>query len=84
MQNAILPIDWLNHYISKLCEIDEVLDSGKSTLCEIKVTLTDEFISKTTNIVANELQNLINTTENMKEDISETINILRNVITELV
>ena len=83
MENNIMTTDWINHYIKKLCEIDEVLESGNTTLIGIKETLNEEFCSKTTISASEKLQTTINSTNNSREDISEAINMLRSIIVEL-
>lgn len=83
MENNIMTTDWINHYIKKLCEIDEVLESGNTTLIGIKETLNEEFYSKTTISASEKLQITIDSTNNSREDISEAINMLRSIIVEL-
>ena len=84
MENTIMIEDWINHYIKKLCEIDEVIDSGKNSLFDVKETLNSEFVSRTTGNAKDSLEGIINSSNKTKEDISETVNLLRNILAELL
>lgn len=80
MDNVITETDWINHYINKLCEVDQILDSGNTSLLGVKKTLDCDFSSKATESTAQSLQLFSNQILRMREDISETINLLKTTL----